>query len=172
MERIIKLVESLTRPGKEEVVKYLKESNFSSIKGGSTHHLYPGGLIDHSLEVYENMKKKTKGTGISHDSVIICSIFHDLGKTINFNQHPSRSISILKKCKFEITEEEKQAILNHHHVSDEDLNSPDNLGTYLKKSDMLSTGEYKAVHAKQTGNPLKDLFIDMYNTALREWAKN
>ena len=63
MERIIKLVESLSRPGTAEVVKYLKSSNFNIVHGGDSHHKYRGGLIDHSLEVYENMKEKTKKKG-------------------------------------------------------------------------------------------------------------
>lgn len=167
MDRIIKLVESLNRPGTEEVVKYLKSSNFNTVHGGGSHHKYRGGLIDHSLEVYENMKEKTKKKSISPESVIICSIFHDLGKTITQSKHWVKSIEILDRCGFELTEEERQAILNHHEVLIEDIVMPKNLGTYLKKSDMLSTGEYKAANPKKSRSCKQNAF----NTLLTMWSK-
>ena len=59
MDRIIKLVETLTRPGTAEVVKYLKKGSFATREGGSTHHKYAGGLVAHSLEVYEGEVGRT-----------------------------------------------------------------------------------------------------------------
>ena len=171
MDRIIKLVETLERPGTAEVLQYLKDSNFKDIHGGASHHKYKGGLIDHSLEVYEAMKKKTEGKGSPSDSVIVCSIFHDLGKTISQSGHYGKSVGILDRCGFELTEDERNAILNHHEVLPEDLNvlAPTNLGTYLKKSDMLSTGQYKFSTGRVKN---KSLSKKIFNYLLLAWAKS
>lgn len=171
MERIIKLVETLDRPGTAEVLRYLKDSNFNTIDGGASHHKYRGGLIDHSLEVYEAMKKKTEGKSIPSDSVIICSIFHDLGKTISQHKHNVKSVEILDRCGFELTEDERNAILNHHEVLPEDVNilTPTTVGTYLKKSDMMSTGDYKFSSGRVKN---KSWWKIAGNYLLLAWAKS
>lgn len=46
------------------------------------HSSYPGGLIDHSLRVFKNAFKLTQAFGweIPRDSLILATLFHDLGK--------------------------------------------------------------------------------------------
>jgi hypothetical protein len=46
------------------------------------HSSFPGGLVDHSLRVLGNAMKVTKAFGwdIPKDSLIISSLFHDIGK--------------------------------------------------------------------------------------------
>ena len=155
MDRIIKLVETLTRPGTAEVVKYLKKGSFATREGGSTHHKYAGGLVAHSLEVYEYMKEKSEGLGFSDESIIICSLFHDLGKVKGHHNHHEHSVEILDRCGFELTDDERYAILNHHNVwGDMDMSS---LYRVLQRSDMKSTGEWRDAHEGKKDSPWADL---------------
>jgi hypothetical protein len=166
MERLLELVASLSRPGTDKVVKFIKESDFSSKHGGDTHHKYPGGLVDHSLEVYENMKVKAEGLGISEETIIICSIFHDLGKVVVHKGHAGQSLAILDNFGFELTEEERMAIGSHHHpdVTVLELNT---LSSILMRSDGLSTGLWKKAHPK----PGMSAFDKLKNDALLKFCK-
>lgn len=162
MEKIIRLVESLNRPGTAEVVEYLKNSNFARIYGGGSHHRYNGGLVDHSLEVYENMKRKCAGTEIPEESIIICSIFHDLGKTKGMGGHAAKSVAILTKCGFELKDEERHAIENHHRV----IASSNALYWKLHRSDMESTGDWQARHSGKNqpiGKKMKKWLLHLYS---------
>jgi hypothetical protein len=47
------------------------------------HACYPGGLVEHSIRVFQfahSLEKLYKFGNIPRDSIIICSLFHDLGK--------------------------------------------------------------------------------------------
>jgi len=46
------------------------------------HNCFVGGLAEHSLRVYKNLSKLCKSfqPNISNDSIIVVSLFHDLGK--------------------------------------------------------------------------------------------
>lgn len=164
-ERIIELVESLTRPGTQAVVAFIKNSNFALKYGGGSHHKYRGGLIDHSLEVYENMKMKAFGLDIPEESIIICSIFHDLGKVKGLKSHPSKSLAILDQCGFELTEEERQAIATHHHF--DGAFKMESLQSILKRSDMKSTGEWQDKHP----DPNVSCWKRVVKYALSEFSK-
>ena len=163
MERIIRLVESLSRPGTAEVVEYLKASNFARKYGGRSHHMYKGGLVDHSLEVYEHMKRKCAGTDITEESIIICSIFHDLGKTKVVSGHAAKSVAILTSCGFELKEDEKHAIENHHRII---IASSNELHKKLQKSDMESNGDWQAKHPRKNqpiGKQIKKSLLHLYS---------
>lgn len=49
---------------------------------------FPGGLVWHSIEVLKVMKELNKiyGAEISADSLILCALFHDIGKIGNKNE--------------------------------------------------------------------------------------
>lgn len=144
MKIVIELVESLNREGRDKVIEYLRESNFSTAQCYK-HHKYRGGLLDHTLEVYELMMKRRGNLPI--ESVIVCALFHDLGKTtckgytIRKKGHYNRSLAILDKCGFQLTDSERSAIANHHAVDGMSKSNP--LRYCLSKSDMTSTGKWK-----------------------------
>lgn len=54
MLRIIEILNTLDRPGTDKVIRFMRENNYagSSCYG---HHKHEGGLVDHSLEVYDYM---------------------------------------------------------------------------------------------------------------------
>ena len=107
MDRIIKILKTLNRPGIDQVIEFMKENNYEGSKCYD-HHKYKGGLVDHSLEVYDHMMKN-RGD-LPEDSIIVCDFFHDLGKasksTRQIKDHEGRSVRLLDKCGFPLTAQE------------------------------------------------------------------
>ncbi len=139
-EKIIGLVHSIERPGKEAVLNYLENSNFFT-RGCYEHHTELGGLARHSLEVYEYMSKCAGAIPV--ESVIVAALFHDLGKTraSDGRGHGARSLDILKECGFELKPDERIAIGNHHKISLDLLGC--RLRRILSRGDCDSTGRWK-----------------------------
>ena len=164
-DRIIELVESLRRPGANAVAAYIKDSKFASKFGGASHHRYRGGLVDHSLEVYEHMKEKASGLNIPEESIIICSIFHDLGKLNTQKGHPSESLAILDKCGFQLTDDEREAIASHHNY--DGIFQMDTLKSILRRSDMQSTGDWQQRHP----DPNQSFWKTLLKSALSDFSK-
>ena len=77
MERIIDILNTLDRPGSEKVIEFMQENNYKGSRCYG-HHKYAGGLVDHSLEVYNHMMQNCGE--LPKDSIIVCAFFHDLGK--------------------------------------------------------------------------------------------
>lgn len=82
-ERICELLRETGRDGVENLIYYMEKDGFFRAPCSTSHHLSKeGGLAEHSLNVYEEMMILNKSLGdlASNDSVIICSLLHDLGK--------------------------------------------------------------------------------------------
>lgn len=168
MERIINLLQTLDRPGRDQVIDYLRTSNYATARC-HTHHTYRGGLVDHALEVYELMREQ-RGD-LSEESLIVCALFHDLGKAAKRGWylrggHPSRSIQILDRCGFRLTAEERRSIGEHHpkarrsigeHHSKERTSFVCPLRRCLSTADMISTGRWRVAHPRPDESPCKRL---------------
>lgn len=142
MDRIINILKTLDRPGTDKVIEFMQESNYDKASCYK-HHKYKGGLVDHSLEVYDRMMSRRGKLPVS--SIIICAFFHDIGKAHKRGMslsgpHEQRSIQILDSCGFALTERERKAIVNHHKKSSDYMTCP--LRHCLSKSDMDSTREW------------------------------
>lgn len=165
MKRIIDLVKTINRPGVDAVVDYIENSNMATARCHG-HHKNKGGLVEHVLEVYEIMKRACSDY-IPEESIIICALFHDLGKarrsgwSFNRMEHPARSIAILERCGFEFNEMEAFAIRNHHSKSRSAITHP--YRRALSKADGQSTWNWK-----EKNNALKprDYLIKAFIDAL------
>jgi len=86
---ILNLWKLIDRPGIEDLISFLNESDFFRAPCSTKYHLAkPGGLAEHSLHVYNLLSEKIKRFSmwhIPHESVIICGLGHDLCK-VNFYQ--------------------------------------------------------------------------------------
>lgn len=95
----ITLLRSTNRPGMDSLIQWLEEGSdfFSAPASCYYHNSTKGGLLNHSLNVYKAAKMLIEGAkqyavpekninSITDDSVIICTLLHDLCKT-NF-YHP------------------------------------------------------------------------------------
>ena len=157
MESIITILKDIKRPGMDNVIEYMRASNFATASCYS-HHTYKGGLVDHSLEVYDLMMKR-RGN-LNKESVAVCAFFHDLGKTKKAGMkisghHPKRSVDILKMCDFQLTDAERVAILQHHKVNCSYFTHP--LRHCLSSSDMSSTGKWKMEHPKPNKSDIRHI---------------
>lgn len=85
----------ITRPGAEELLAYLEKSDFFTAPASGRFHLsVPGGLCQHSINVYEQLRDQyehflkknpefTELTPEQEETIAICGLLHDLCK-INF----------------------------------------------------------------------------------------
>lgn len=82
-EKIEQLLMSTERHGICDLIAHMEMEGFFEAPCSGAHHLSKeGGLAEHSLNVYEIMKRlnKTLDTRYTDDTIILCAILHDLGK--------------------------------------------------------------------------------------------
>ena len=168
MDRIIAILENINRPGIGKVIEYLRASNFAtaSCRG---HHKYRGGVVDHSLEVYDLMSKAK--SNFSEESIAICALLHDIDKSrckgfeCNGN-HPERSVKILKLCGLQLTKDEEFAIKNHHAKDCSIIAHP--LRSLLSAGDAKSASIWEKKHPKpnqRTSRKLAKWLLLMFSEA-------
>lgn len=85
-EKFIELLRSTGREGIEDLIKEMENGGFFTAPCSGAHHLCKeGGLLEHSLNVYEYFKSISVSVdsewGLANsDSIKIVSLLHDLGK--------------------------------------------------------------------------------------------
>jgi hypothetical protein len=148
-------IEQVKRPGIDKLVEALPEIGyFDAPSSGGYHGAKPGGNLAHSLLVTDMMmslyEKHPLFMGLEPESIIICGLFHDIGKcnyhgkpqyvpNILYNGSPSKtkpfktnpdrlpvphqtaSVLILSKY-IELTADEEYAILYHNGLYTPDGN--------------------------------------------------
>ena len=87
-EEFIKLLKSVKREGIDELISFVEKSDFFKAPASTRYHgSYEGGLLEHSMKVYEIFKHKIKNAVIDIDipeeSIILISLLHDICK-VNF----------------------------------------------------------------------------------------
>ena len=87
-EKFISLLRSTNREGIEEVIQFLEKSDFYKAPASTRFHgSFEGGLLEHSMKVYEILKHKVKNSvldlNVSDDTLIIIALLHDICK-VNF----------------------------------------------------------------------------------------
>ena len=87
-EDFISLLRSTNREGIEEVIQFLEKSDFYKAPASTRFHgSFEGGLLEHSMKVYEILKHKVKNSvlnlNVSDDTLIIIALLHDICK-VNF----------------------------------------------------------------------------------------
>lgn len=139
------LLYSTKRPGIEIVIDHLHRKNclnkhdiFYNAPASVTYHNNTyGGLAQHSLDVYreaksmyENLVKSGKKLSFGMDSIILCSLLHDVCKMDEYfmndkgrpdhtkhynhgNPHGLKSDRCLRRWHLELTDEERKAIIWH-----------------------------------------------------------
>jgi len=75
------------REGMDGLLKWLEDSDFYSAPASTKYHdSCPGGLVSHSLRVYDEFKRISAAypeISVSEESAVIVTLFHDLCK-VNF----------------------------------------------------------------------------------------
>ena len=79
-EEFISLLKQIDREGMDKLIEFLERSDFFEAPASTRFHgSFKGGLLEHSMKVYEILKTKTEDS----DSVKIIALLHDICK-VNF----------------------------------------------------------------------------------------
>jgi hypothetical protein len=83
-DRYIELLKSTNRAGVDKLIDTLEHSDFFKAPASTVYHSnFEGGLLQHSLNVYDCLKKMCDDylpKRYSDDTIIIVSLLHDLSK--------------------------------------------------------------------------------------------
>jgi len=83
-EEFLEICSKVERRGFDNLLKWLDASDFYTAPASTRYHgAYVGGLLQHSLNVYHELVKildAYKEIEVDEESVIICSLMHDLCK--------------------------------------------------------------------------------------------
>ena len=96
--RTEELLLSTGRLGMDGLLAEMDGMGFYTAPCSTQYHLaYPGGLLEHSLNVYELMDRLSSilYPEVDKSSVIICALLHDLGKAGQFGK-PNYVVNMLK----------------------------------------------------------------------------
>ena len=84
-EEFLGLLKSVNREGMDKLIEFIEKSDFFKAPASTRFHgSYEGGLLEHSLKVYEILVDKVKNSVIPIDvpeeSLIIIALLHDICK--------------------------------------------------------------------------------------------
>lgn len=83
-ERFDALCETIKRGGIHELMEWLGTTDFYTAPASTRFHgAYAGGLLQHSLNVYDELKRLLNAypeVKCSNESAVICALFHDFCK--------------------------------------------------------------------------------------------
>lgn len=85
-DRFLGLLRSVDRPGIDEMIRYIEMKTDFFVAPASTkyHGAYEGGLLEHSLDVYDHLIKLCElyqKEQVSHESIVLTALLHDMCKT-------------------------------------------------------------------------------------------
>lgn len=84
-EEFIKLLKSTNREGMDKLIDFIDKTDFYTAPASTRFHgNCEGGLLEHSMKVYEILKEKVKHAPVelnyNEDSLIIIALLHDICK--------------------------------------------------------------------------------------------
>ncbi len=94
-QRFVEICGYISRPGMVDLMSWLERSDFYIAPASTRFHgNYPGGLLEHSLNVYDKLSEfvsRYPGLEISTETVAIVALFHDLTKA-NYYTYGTRNM--------------------------------------------------------------------------------
>ncbi len=140
---IISLLSDINREGISNVIAYLDKSDYFTAHCYH-HHRYDGGLAEHSLGVYHEMR--ALAPELPDESCRIVALFHDICTShmpdydaVAHHHHGQRSVDLLDVLGLELHDDERLAISHHmHHVPAKEPNTYTQLWHTLYVCDKMS----------------------------------
>ena len=88
IEEFRTLLNSINREGMDNLINFIEKTDFYTTPASTRFHgSYEGGLLEHSMKVYEILKHKVANTvidiNVSEDTLKIVALLHDICK-VNF----------------------------------------------------------------------------------------
>lgn len=152
-ERFKKMLLDTKMQGMDVLLENMENGGFFTAPCSTKNHLcYEGGLLEHSLNVFDMLVRLNESTGadLDYTDMVVCALLHDLGKMgdhgkpnyvdnvlktgiskaqpyktnpeLTYEEHEIRSVIIASRC-IDLTEEQEHAIL-HHNAMWGKLDSP------------------------------------------------
>lgn len=94
-QRFVEICASINRPGMDDLMAWLERSDFYTAPASSRFHGdYKGGLLEHSLNVYDKLTgyvSKYPELEISPETVAVVALFHDLTK-VNYYSVSTKNV--------------------------------------------------------------------------------
>lgn len=94
-KRFVEICATINRPGMEDLMSWLERSDFYTAPASTRFHgNYTGGLLEHSLNVYDKLSgfvARYPELEISPETVAVTALFHDLTK-VNYYTVSSRNV--------------------------------------------------------------------------------
>lgn len=144
--RFLRILRETERPGVENLIEHLESSGFFGLSCHK-HHRESGGLVKHSLEVYD-AACSIRNESVPIECIAIVSLLHDLGNIREQGGHGS--VNILEEWGFQLTPAEMRAIKYHmwkaHSPEEEkefEIAKGEELWRTLVACDCFSAGSYK-----------------------------
>lgn len=87
-EKFLELLKSVNREGMDKLIEFIEKSDFFKAPASTRYHgAYEGGLLEHSMKVYEILTQKVKNAcveiNVLEESLILIALLHDICK-VNF----------------------------------------------------------------------------------------
>lgn len=84
-EEFLNLLRNVQREGMDDLIKFIESTDFFKAPASTRFHgNFEGGLLQHSIKVYEILKEKLNNTpvpmNISEDTIKIVALLHDICK--------------------------------------------------------------------------------------------
>ena len=84
-EKFLELLKKVNREGINELIEFIQKTDFFKAPASTRFHGdHEGGLVEHSIKVYEILKHKVETNiepiKVSEESLIIIALLHDLCK--------------------------------------------------------------------------------------------
>lgn len=140
------------REGAEELLEWMeRETDFFTAPASTKHHLaYPGGLVEHSVNVFRELRKVVIDNEPTMEAVAICALLHDVCKANYYaGEYPDYTV----KDQMPMGHGEKSVYLVMKHMEltdDEALAIRWHMGAY----DDAFRGGSRALNAAMERTPL------------------
>ncbi len=87
-EEFLGLLKNINREGMDKLIEFIEKSDFFKAPASTRYHgAYEGGLLEHSMKVYEILVSKVKNAviemDVSDETLVIIALLHDICK-VNF----------------------------------------------------------------------------------------
>ena len=113
--------DQVNRPGADDLLEWLENAGFFTAPASTKYHgAYPGGLVEHSLRVYDFLISSRYAAGTSAESRAICALFHDVCKAEYYEQTDGGGYRVNDRFPFGHGEKSVYQISRFMYLTDEE----------------------------------------------------
>ena len=110
----------VTRPGAGMLMDWLETTDFFEAPASTKHHgAYPGGLVNHSLMVYDYLLINPHAAGYGMETRAVCALLHDVCKA-NYYVKDGTRYSVKDSLPMGHGEKSVYLVMKHMDLTDEE----------------------------------------------------